>query len=286
MTDMAKKKTVNPIPLWLAIVLAFILVLAIGVFMTYLFTSFGSGEGESEVSLTQSFGDESSEAPSQIIVVKEKMSDAEVGDAVVFGSYEQNGNTEDGAETLEWIVLEKQDDKLLLISRYCIDTLPYNNERASADWATSSLNAFLNGEFYDNAFSEDEKASVKEGENGLVTILSAEEAARYYEYDSWRAGVATEYAVSKGARVEEESCWWWLRDAGSVDSSAAYVHFNGSVQTKGFAVDYDAVAVRPVIWVSADAETETEHTSSLVPDVSDVESGSDSSEDVSSEASN
>lgn len=284
---MAKKKTVNPIPLWLAIVLAVVLVLAIGVFMTYLFTSFGSGEDEGEVSLTQSFGEESSEAPSQVIVVKETMSDAEVGDAVVFGSYEQNGNTADGAETIEWIVLEKQDDKLLLISRYCIDALPYNNERASADWATSSLNAFLNGEFYANAFSDAEKTSVKEGENGLVTILSAEEATRYYEYDSWRAGAATEYAVSKGARAEDESCWWWLRDAGTIDSSAAYVHFNGSIQTKGFAVDYGAVAVRPVIWVSADAETETEHTSSLIPDdSSDVESGSDSNTETSSEASN
>ena len=265
--------------MWLAIVAFLVFLLVVGTFLTYLFTNTFGAKDIDESSLTQSFGEESSEAPSQIIEVKEYMSDAEKGDAVVFGSLEQNGNTSDGAEKLEWIVLEKQDDKLLLISRYCIDALPYNNERASADWATCSLNAYLNGEFIDNCFTETEKASLIDSELGRVFILSAQEATDYYEYDAWRAGVATEYAAANGARVENGSAWWWVRDAGSIESSACYVHFDGTVQTKGFAVDYDAVGVRPVIWVSADAETEAEHNSNV--EISEDESSQVESSEIS-----
>lgn len=275
---MAKKKEVKPIPMWIAVVAFLVFLIAAGTFLTYLFTNVFGAKDIDQSSLTQSFEAESSEAPSQVIEMKEHMSDAQKGDAVVFGSYEQNGDTSDGSEKLEWIVLEKQDDKLLLISRYCIDAVPFNNDRLPADWANSSLKSYLNNEFINNAFSEAEKANLLESENGKVFILSAEEAVNYYEYDAWRAGIATDYAALNGARVESDSAWWWLRDAGTIENTACYVHFDGTVQTKGFAVDYDAVGVRPVIWVSAEAETETEHTSN--PDVS-VESSSIESSEIS-----
>ncbi len=275
---MAKKKEVKPIPMWIAVVAFLVFLIAAGTFLTYLFTNVFGAKDIDQSSLTQSFEAESSEAPSQVIEMKEHMSDAQKGDAVVFGSYEQNGDASDGAEKLEWIVLEKQDDKLLLISRYCIDALPFNNDRLPADWANSSLKSYLNNEFINNTFSEAEKANLLESENGKVFILSAQEAEDYYEYDAWRAGIATDYAAIKGARVESGAAWWWLRDAGAIENTACYVHFDGTVQTKGFAVDYDAVGVRPVIWVSAEAETETEHTSN--PEVS-VESSSSESLEVS-----
>lgn len=39
---------------------------------------------------------------------------------VVFGSYEQDGDSGNGKEPIEWIVLDEQDDKLLVISKYCL----------------------------------------------------------------------------------------------------------------------------------------------------------------------
>lgn len=257
----AKKKEIKPIPVLAAAVMIIIAFLVMGVFLVYMFsTGEGGGESSIDTSLEQSFGVESSIAPPvSEIDVKETMADAEVGDGVIFGSYEQNGNTADGSEALEWIVLEKQSDKLLLISRYCIDTLPYNTGRAETEWAESSLYAFLNGEFSEKAFTAEELSGII-GE-GKVTMLSAEEAVKYYEYDSWRMAEATEYAASKGARIENGSCWWWLTDKGSIENSASYIHFDGTIRSAGFSVDYGAVAVRPVIWVSSDAETETEEIS-------------------------
>ena len=43
-----------------------------------------------------------------------------------------------------------------------------------------------------------------------------------------------------------------------LDLNAQYVYFNGAVKDMGFAVNYDLLAVRPVIRVNAHAEKETD----------------------------
>ena len=264
---MAKKKEIKPIPIGAAIAMVLIGVALLAVFLVYMFGESGSGDIQDDVSLEQSFGDGSSiEPPPVNVEVKETMADAKVGDAVIFGKYEQNGKT-DSTEPIEWIVLEKQSDKLLLISRYALDTMAYDSNGKYTEWNQSTLYNKLNGEFLNGAFSEDEVSKLLpfgDDESEKVSILSVEEAGKYYEYDSWRISAATEYAVSNGARIEDNACWWWLRDKGNIADSASYVHFNGTIQQKGFAVDYSSVAVRPIIWVSADAETETEEISSVL----------------------
>ncbi len=278
---MAKKNSAKPMPLAVAILIAVGALALAAAFLIYLFDVNTQGEAtdQSDVSFEQSFADESSlEPPPEQVIVKETMADAAVGDAVVFGTYEQNGNSSDGAEKIEWIVLEKLDDKLLLISRECLDTKPINEARSDVEWKDSTLFAWLNGDFMQTAFSESEMASVIENDGVKVTIPSAEEAKKYYEYDSWRAADATEFAVNNGARLQNGKCWWWLLDKGEIASSNSYVYFNGTIRTDGLSVDYKSVAVRPMMWVSSSAETETEHLSQ--PDVSE-----DASENASEEVS-
>ena len=41
-----------------------------------------------------------------------------VGDVLAFGHYEQDNNPDNGPEPIEWIVLDVQDGKALLLSRY------------------------------------------------------------------------------------------------------------------------------------------------------------------------
>ncbi len=273
----AKKKEIKPIPISLAIVLVLIAFVAMGMFLVYMFSSGSDTSSESDNSLEQSFDTESSiEPPPVDVELKGTMADANVGDAVIFGKYEQNSKY-DGTEPLEWLVLEKQEDKILLISRYCIETLSYNTERTDVTWADSSLRTFLNDTFLKNAFDENEAKSLITVNDDKVSMLSVADAKKYFEYDSWRACSATESASNMGARTEDGFCWWWLIDKGNMTNSASYVHFNGTVQEKGFAVDYNLVAVRPVIWVSADAEnekndvdmSETDDSISAGPDVSE-----------------
>lgn len=263
---MAKKKEIKPISVALAAVILVVTLLLIGAFVVYLVSKGDGGDTQSDISIEQSFDESSNDPPPVEVVVKETMADAEVGDAVVFGRFEQNGNTDDGAEPIEWIVLEKQDDKILLISRYALEKIAYNDDGSAAEFESSTLFAFLNGNFYDNAFNETERASLVGEDNKKVTMLDVEQAKKYYEYDSWRACAPSEMVNQSGARVENGACWWWLVDKGNIKDSASYVHFDGSIRTHGFATDYDLVAVRPVIWVKADTEQEDVDSSDVSDD--------------------
>ena len=48
-----------------------------------------------------------------------------IGDTVSFGSYEQDNNTENGAEAIEWIVLDVEGENVLLLSKYGLDAQAY-----------------------------------------------------------------------------------------------------------------------------------------------------------------
>ena len=88
------------------------------------------------------------------------LSAAKPGDTIEFGSYEQNDMMNDGKEAIEWTVLGRTGDTLLLISKYVLDVLPYNKKNTSTGWENSSLRKWLNGYFYDTAFTDAEKALI------------------------------------------------------------------------------------------------------------------------------
>lgn len=77
-------------------------------------------------------------------------SDYHVGDIIVFGTYEQDGNLENGAEPIEWIVINETDDDLLLMSKYILDAMAYKSIDDKTSWKTSELRRFLVGEFYES----------------------------------------------------------------------------------------------------------------------------------------
>lgn len=78
---------------------------------------------------------------------------ANVGDVVWFGRYEQNGNILDGPENLEWIVLEKEEDSLLLLSRNVI----FAEEVSDLPWEENPVRTLLNQEFFYEAFLDEVK---------------------------------------------------------------------------------------------------------------------------------
>ena len=51
-----------------------------------------------------------------------------VNDILTFGRYEQDGIRGNGAEDIEWLVLDVQGNKALLLSRYALDSQPYNKK--------------------------------------------------------------------------------------------------------------------------------------------------------------
>ena len=57
-----------------------------------------------------------------------------------FGNYEQGG----GQAPIEWIVLDRQEDRLLLLSKYTLDSKPFHEvEDRDVTWADCTLRSWL-----------------------------------------------------------------------------------------------------------------------------------------------
>ena len=197
--------------------------------------------------------------------------DYEIGDTVTFGTYEQDNNRKDGAEDIQWIVLDKQDDRLLLISRYCLDSKPYHDSLEAISWEYCSLRQWLNDDFYSTAFTEAEQERIvpvtnenpehdpyktSSGRSTIdhVFILSQEEANDLFTSVMDRMAAPTSYAQAKGAYLNSETKtgWWWLRTTSYLNDHVTFTTSIGGVSVNGREVTRQDAGVRPVIWITAE----------------------------------
>jgi len=207
----------------------------------------------------------------------EKLKAAKVGDYVFFGAYEQDNNTVNGKEYVEWLVLAKEGNKVLVISKYALDCQQYNTSYTGITWETCLLRKWLNGTFINDAFSAEEQAmiptvTVSADENpdyctdpgnatqDKVFLVSITEANKYFKSEEARKCAPTDYAIARGVYTSDRyktgsraTCWWWLRSVGSSQDRAALVPDVGDVNVFGYYVDYVNYAVRPALWITLNA---------------------------------
>ena len=69
------------------------------------------------------------------------------GDIITFGKYEQDNKKSNGKEDIEWIVLAREGNKVLVLSRYALASKPYNNKKTDVTWETCSLRKWLDKDF-------------------------------------------------------------------------------------------------------------------------------------------
>ena len=138
---------------------------------------------------------------------------ASEGDIVCLGSYEQDNNEWNGPESIEWKVLEKEEDRILVLSRHVLDERQYDSKYARfilsgdqkdldydnpiATWENCSLRQWLNQWFMEYAFEESEQAYILEASIGeedhldtgetnessvtdKIFLLSPEEVTTYF----------------------------------------------------------------------------------------------------------
>ncbi len=216
----------------------------------------------------------------------EGLNKAQAGDTVIFGTYEQDNVTSNGAEAIEWYVLDRKGDELLLLSKYCLDAQPYHVEQKYITWKDCTLRSWLNSEFYNTAFSSEEQSYIKlsklvtadNSEHGTdggedtedkVFALSFEELNKYFsstqrmflkekywEYsDSRVPSQVTKYAAARGASVSnygknDGSGLWWLRTMGQSQIRAMDVTYGPDVFSRGDKIDMKSNSVRPALCVS------------------------------------
>lgn len=227
---------------------------------------------ESEEDASNTSGSELSSNPSEMF------SDVSVGETITFGSYEQDNDLSE-KEEIEWIVLAKEDNKALLISKYALDGKKYNEEHTSVTWENCTLRTWLNSTFISTAFTREQQSLiqtviVKNADillNGTVVgndtedkvfLLSIREVSRYLGSEKGRECVPTDYAIVQGALASDEysasgraTCVWWLRSLGHESIDAPVVFNDGFVNNYdnyGIYVNDGHNAVRPALWINLD----------------------------------
>lgn len=194
------------------------------------------------------------------------------GSIVKFGSYEQDNKKKNGKEDIEWIVLgvTKDKEKAVLISRYCLDCVPFHNKQKGVTWEKSYVRSWLNDTFLEEAFTASQQRSLYtiysdmeknpkygtsggEGTEDLVTLLSIQEAEVLFKNDEARRCKATAYAKAQGTQVYDTGAWWRLRSPGQLDTGAASVYASGKIAYEGDSVWDYGCGIRPVIMVSLSA---------------------------------
>ena len=83
-----------------------------------------------------------------------------VGDIIKFGHYEQDGNTANGKEEIEWQVIKVEGGRVLVLSRYILDCKTYHETSEDVTWETCDLRKWLNNDFKNEAFTSSEQAKI------------------------------------------------------------------------------------------------------------------------------
>ena len=185
-----------------------------------------------------------------------------VGDYIKFGSYPQTSSGQ--KQPIEWQVLSKENNKILVISKYGLDAKRFDG--SSNVWANSEIRKWLNGEFYNKAFTDQEKKCINlsnlsdVGTNDNVFLLSEEEVEKYFANKDERKCKATDYAKNRGANVNDSFIEgilfskgkgysnWWLRSR-FIFSDVCIVSSHGDFSYYNYVTD-DNILARPALSIN------------------------------------
>jgi len=247
-----------------------------------------AGEADAAYALLSCLTDEAGREK-RIEIKRQQIRDTPEGGYFTLGRYEQDNRTGNGPEPIQWMVLAREGDRVLVISRYILDCVRYDEEYRRVTWETCTLRAWLNGEFLNSAFDPDEQLLIptthvtadpnpdfavdpgNDTEDKLF-LLSIPEAVEYLHLDPYTIPhdasmkVVEQYekrpstvvcrptvyaAAHSGASNKNIGCW--LRAPGMRASSAALTGNFGLIDTWGKVVNCDGATmipgVRPVMWI-------------------------------------
>lgn len=129
-----------------------------------------------------------------------------------------------GNGQLDWMTLHAEAGQVLLLSRYAVDYRPFNTV-GKCDWEHSRLRRWLNGEYAQACFTQEQRAALIPMDTGIpgqplrdkVFLLTIGELEACLPNSSHRI------CVSENG----SACSWWLRSPGGVTSRASAVNRHG-----------------------------------------------------------
>lgn len=71
---------------------------------------------------------------------------------ITFGTYE--------GSPIEWIKIQEENKMVLLVSKYSLFSAPFNSNSNDGYWSNSTIRTFLNNNFFNESFTNEEKKQI------------------------------------------------------------------------------------------------------------------------------
>ncbi|MCL1866275.1 MAG: sigma-70 family RNA polymerase sigma factor [Oscillospiraceae bacterium] len=175
----------------------------------------------------------------------------------------------------DWRVLEVEDGKALILSDKVLSKRQYHSDRkAVITWENCDLRKWLNGSFFNDTFSADEKSRIADttvinkdnewhgvaGGNSTTDklfILSMSEMVKYFGDSGQLANrpKSANYINDQynSARVvydlSGKAAWLWVRSPGNGTNRAATTNLDGDLDPRGNIADNNNGGIRPAMWL-------------------------------------
>lgn len=178
-----------------------------------------------------------------------------------------------GIVPMPWVVLNKNNGKALVISKYAFTCEPFNIIFNRVTWNTCSLRKWLNSDYLNSTFSQTEKnliIPVYIGSDDIISfdekeditadrlfLLSSTEVEKYLKTPAERLARVTDYAKSKIMwQSFDPYAHWWLRTKSKDEIGATHVTYNGEINYCGGTIIsnsydryFDHYGVRPAMYL-------------------------------------
>jgi len=198
---------------------------------------------------------------------------------------------------IKWRILDVRDDRILILSEYVLERRRFHIREEGQStwfrfglqtpWEASDIRQYLNEEFYERTFSQEEKARIIEtalqndgnpwfdnwgaGRDTMdkVFLLSATEVLKYFGGDSEQIDsealrvhpniLTDQFNSARIARnLNGVAVYWWLRTIGRGGfwgTQVANISADGSIDFPGAPAChrevYAVYGVRPAMWITA-----------------------------------
>ncbi len=179
------------------------------------------------------------------------------GDEIAFGRYPQEKSQK--PIPIKWIVLGIDGDRMLVISKACLAIRPYHEIRKKVSWTKCDLRKWLNVDFLQAAFTDQEQKLIAGVRDDKVSLLTLKEINTYVTDINMLISRHTEYTCMDNPDESPDSlCSWWLCMPIGSEAKAPYV--------AGFDPEYcdcdipqivkycvpvnQMLAVRPTLWLN------------------------------------
>jgi len=206
----------------------------------------------------------------------------EKGGIIPFGNY-------------QWLILDIQDGKALIISKDVIENRAYNAVCEDITWENCALREYLNSSFLQkltagpkvieqqNAIAQTRiinNGNLWYNSNGgndttdKIFLLSLDEADKYFgdsgDYKNKKRKyfkddkfspddngnfITNIHDTERIACLNNENSWWLLRSPGNDNKTTAIVDFNGSICVDGANVSYNISSIRPALWLNVNMDS-------------------------------